>query len=279
MVHFMNKEIIENHFISNGCEYEANQMNQITITQPSIYEVIRVINGVPLFLEDHMERLQLSAASLDSKLQVVIPNITSDIEKLIKINNYPEKNIKLLVFNLEKEIPDYIMYFIKSKYPSSEQYLQGIHSILVQEERNNPNAKVINNELREMINQKLEESKAFEALLLNNKGEITEGSRSNLFFVAHGKVYTAPRQDVLIGITRKYIIQACINLNLEVVEQPIPFSMIDHAEGAFITGTSPKLLPISSIEERELDSANNQIVKNILAEYNNMLERYIQEHK
>lgn len=275
----MNKEIIENHFISNGNEFETNKINQITITQPSIYEVIRVINGVPLFLEDHMKRLQHSAALLDSELQVIIPNIISDIRKLIKLNNFPEKNIKLLVYNSKKEVPDYIMCFIKSAYPSQEQYSQGIHSILVHAERNNPNAKVINNELREMINQKLTESKAFEALLLNSRGEITEGSRSNLFFVVNGKIYTSPGQDVLIGITRKYIVQACNNLNLEIVEQPIPTSMLEHADGAFLTGTSPKLLPIASIEQKQLGSANNEIVRNILLEYDGILERYIHEHK
>jgi branched-chain amino acid aminotransferase len=279
MVHFMNKEIIEDLFISNGNEYSSDQADQIVIAQPSIYEVIRVINGIPLFLEDHIERLQLSAVSLDSNIQVIMPNVVSDINKLIKINNYPEKNIKLLVFNLEKETPDYIMCFIKSSYPTQEQYLQGIHTILVHAERSNPNAKIINNELREMINEQLVESNAYEALLVNNRGEITEGSRSNLFFTVQGKIYTAHTQDVLIGITRKYIVEACSNLKLEVIEQPIPFSMLDYAEGAFITGTSPKLLPIASIDERQLDSANNEIVKSILKEYDRMLQQYINEHK
>ncbi|MDF2893030.1 MAG: aminotransferase, class [Clostridia bacterium] len=275
----MNKEIIESFFISNGTEYDADQIDQIAITQPSIYEVIRVINGVPLFLDDHISRLQLSAASLDTELQTLLTSITSDINRLIKINNDPDKNIKLMVFNLEKEVPDYIICFIKSSYPSREQYSQGIHSILVHAERDNPNAKIINNQLRETVNQKLEEYAAYEALLVNNRGEITEGSRSNLFFVVHGKIYTAPAQDVLIGITRKYILEACSNLKLEVIEQPIPFSMLDYAEGAFITGTSPKVLPIATIEERELDSSNNGIVKNILAEYDSILDLYIRKHK
>jgi branched-chain amino acid aminotransferase len=275
----MNKEIIEDLLISNGNEYSSDQADQIVIAQPSIYEVIRVINGIPLFLEDHVERLQLSAVSLDSNIQIIMPNIVSDINKLIKINNYPEKNIKLIVFNLEKETPDYIMCFIKSSYPTQEQYLHGIHTILVHAERSNPNAKIINNELREMINEQLIENNAYEALLVNNQGEITEGSRSNLFFTVQGKIYTAHTQDVLIGITRKYIVEACSNLNLEVIEQPIPFSMLDYAEGAFITGTSPKLLPIASIDERQLDSANNEIVKNILKEYDRILQKYINEHK
>lgn len=275
----MNKEIIEDFFISNGEEFEVNQIDEFTISQPTVYEVIRVIDTVPLFLEYHIDRLQLSASSLDSNVQSIIPNIISDIKRLIKLNNNPEKNIKLVVYNLEKEAPDYIMCFIKSAYPSQEQYLQGVHTILVHAERSNPNAKIINNDLREMINEKLRESNAYEALLVNNKGEITEGSRSNLFFTEQGKVYTAPAEDILIGITRKYILKACSNLNLEVIEQPIPFSMLDYTDGAFITGTSPKLLPIASVEDKEINSANNVIVKNILAEYNRILERYITEHK
>ncbi|MDF2840240.1 MAG: branched-chain amino acid aminotransferase [Clostridia bacterium] len=274
----MNKEIIEDYFISNGREFETSNFDHQMI-QPSVYEVIRVIKGVPLFIEDHMVRLQRSAESLDSNLTEIIPNITADIKRLIQLNHQPEKNIKLIVYNLEKDIPDYIMCFIKSSYPSEDQYFQGIHTILVHAERDNPNAKIINNELRVMINQKLKECNAYEALLLNSRGEITEGSRSNLFFLVHGKIYTSPAEDVLIGITRKYIIEACRSLNLEIIEQPIPFSMLDYAEGAFITGTSPKLLPIASIEEHQLDSANNEIVKSVRIEYDRILEKYINEHK
>lgn len=274
----MNNEIMEDYYIRNGREFEVSIPAEAA-SQPSVYEVIRVIQGIPLFLEDHMERLQRSAESLDANLLKILPNIISDIERLILLNNYPEKNIKLVVYNLEKETPDYSMCFIKSRYPSQEQYSQGIHTILVHAERSNPNAKVIDNELREMINEKLEECKAYEALLLNNKGEITEGSRSNLFFVVHGKIYTSPPEDVLIGITRKYILEACSNLNYDIIEQPIPFSMLDYAEGAFITGTSPKLLPIQCIEEKQLDSANNVIVKRILEEYDRILEKYITAHK
>ena len=69
----MNKEIIGDYFISNGCEFHASKITQETITQPSVYEVIRVIKGIPLFLEDHIKRLQLSAASLESNLQDIIP--------------------------------------------------------------------------------------------------------------------------------------------------------------------------------------------------------------
>lgn len=275
----MKNEVIESYFISNGTQFPLNEVDRFYITQPTIYEVIRVIDEVPLFIEEHLARLQASAASLNADLKDIETKITADIKQLIKINNNPEMNVKLVVYNLENSTPDYIIAFVHSSYPSKDQYEKGVHTIIVNEERPNPNAKIINSQLREMINAKLKESNAYEALLVNNRGEITEGSRSNLFFIEEGKVYTAPSQDVLIGITRKYIIKACTNLNLEVVEQPIPFSMLEYAEGAFITGTSPKVLPIASIDEMVIDSANNNIVSAILKEYDSILRQYIDIHK
>lgn len=275
----MKKEIVESFFIYNGRQYAADQIDEINIAQPSIYEVVRVIDGIPLFFEDHMERLKSSAASLGKDLSSLIPFIASDIKKLIQINNQPTKNIKLLVFYLDQEIPQYMMCFIKSPYPTPEQYSEGVSTILLHAERRNPNAKVLNTKLRDEINDKLAETGAYEALLVNSQGEITEGSRSNLFFLVHGKVYTAPAQDVLIGITRKYILQACSNIGLTVIEQPIPFSIQDYAEGAFLTGTSPKVLPIVKIEEAEINSASNAAVQSIMREYDNIIIQYIEEHK
>lgn len=275
----MKKEITERVFASNGQLLPCEQFDELSISTPSVYEVIRVIKGVPLFLEKHMVRLTASATALGADVRDLLSPIWEDMKKLISTNGSPDKNIKLVVFNLEKKTPDYVMAFVHSSYPAEKLYEEGIHTILVHAERNNPNIKLTNTELREMIQSKLVENNAYEALLVNNKGEITEGSKSNLFFAVQGKIYTASPSDVLIGITRQYIIKACTNLGLEVIEQPIPFSILDYADGAFITGTSPKLLPIASIEEKSLDSAKNEIVMDILKEYEKILKHYIETHQ
>lgn len=275
----MKKEITEQVLASNGRLLPCEQFDELTISEPSVYEVIRVINGVPLFLEDHMVRLTASAAALGADIRDMLTPIWEDMKKLITANGSPNKNIKLVMFNLQKKTPDYVIAFVHSSYPDKKLYEEGIHTILVHAERNNPNIKITNTELRQMIHGKLVESSAYEALLVNSKGEITEGSKSNLFFVVQGKIYTASPTDVLIGITRQYIIKACTNIGLEVIEQPIPFSILDYAEGAFITGTSPKLLPIASIEEKVINSSNNKIVMDILKEYNHILNHYIKIHQ
>ena len=275
----MKKEITQRVFASNGQLLPLECFDEAAINGNSVYEVIRVIKGVPLFLEDHMTRLTSSAAALDADIHSLLPQVLEDMKKLIAANDSPDKNIKLVMFNLGKKIPDYVMAFVHSSYPDERLYQEGIHTILVHAERNNPNIKLTNTDLREMIHNKLVENNAYEALLVNNNGEITEGSKSNLFFLVQGKIYTASPSDVLIGITRQYIIKACTNLELEVIEQPIPFSILDYADGAFITGTSPKLLPIASIEEKSMDSAKNKTVLDILKEYEKILNDYIEAHQ
>jgi branched-chain amino acid aminotransferase len=55
--------------------------------------------------------------------------------------------------------------------------------------------------------------------------------------------------------------------------------MLDQVEGAFISGTSPKVLPIASIDKRVLEPAKYSLVPAIMKEYDNVLKHYINEHK
>src|SRR5690606_23042999 len=141
-----------------------------------------------------------------------------DIVRLIEANEEGNLNVKLLYSSSEGN-PMLFVYFIKSFYPPEEYYKEGIHTILFNYERENPNAKVQRSSFKEQINEELEKNKAFEALLVNSNGYVTEGSRSNIFFVKKNKIYTAPEGAVLLGITRKYILQVCKELNIEVVEE------------------------------------------------------------
>src|SRR5690606_31821955 len=127
-------------------------------------------------------------------------------------------------------------------------------------ERDNPNAKVLVTSFKEDVAKALKEKEAFEALLVNKSGYIPEGSRSNMFFVKGDKVYTAKASEVLIGITRKYIFNVCDKLNIKIVEESIHVDDLDKLDGAFMSGTSVNVLPISSIDNIKLDSVNNRII-------------------
>jgi len=115
--------------------------------------------------------------------------------------------------------------------------------------------------------------------LVNQKGEITEGSRSNMFFVKNNVFYTSPSKDVLVGITRSRVIQLCTQLGYEVKEQEIPVSFLDEIDGLFLTGTSPKVLPIASVDTHQYDSSNNSAILALQKAYDDLINSYINKNK
>lgn len=276
----MNGEIVESYLISNNKVIPVSEAATLPIiSSRTIYEVIRVISGIPLFLEKHMERLEASAKLTGSSLGSEAGKVESSIRELIKINGSPDKNIKILVYNLDSGTPAHMAYFIHSSYPAPEDYIKGVRTILLSEERTNPNAKVVNSSFKERVAAALDSAKAYEALLVNSKNEITEGSRSNMFFIKDGKVLTAPKGNVLIGITRVCVFELCKNLGIEIIEKPISTSMLREMDGVMMTGTSPKLLPISTIDDMNFNSAGNPIIKALIKGYDDMIEEYLKRFK
>lgn len=265
------------YFIHNEVEYEAPDFDRIYKDMaPSVYEVIRIIDGIPLFLEEHYSRLKNSAALLGNEINMSFDTIKSKIEKMIQLNEVSNYNIKIVVNNFEQNTDTYF-FFIKSSYPNENLYSQGIKTFLFDSTRENPNAKIINKNLRKDVDMLLKERNCYEALLVNDSKEVTEGSRSNLFFIKDGIVYTSPAGDVLMGITRQRIIKLCTKHNIKVVEAPIYSKSLNSYEAAFISGTSPKVLPISSIDELHYSTSNETLLK-VMDIYNNEINEYLKNH-
>ena len=124
--------------------------------------------------------------------------------------------------------------------------------------------KVINNDFREKVNKEINDMCAYEAILVDDNGFITEGSKSNIFMVIGTKVLTSKVENVLPGITRQFIIKTCEKLNIVVEEKNLHESDIESLTGLFISGTSPKVLPIKSVDEFSFNSSKNSIINSIM---------------
>jgi len=235
-----------------------------------LYEVIRIVNRTPLFLEEHLERLENSIALTKENIVIYSNDIRNGIEKLIEVNEVENGNVKIII---TEELT--AIYSVKHSYPSDEMYEKGVKVILYFGERENPNAKVVNNNFREIVNEKIHQSKAYEAILINNEGYITEGSKSNIFMIKDQYIYTSPVDKVLPGITREKIIKACKRIGLEVLEQSISYKDIYSLDGMFISGTSPKVLPIREVEEIKVFSQENNILKGIMKEFDELINEDI----
>jgi branched-chain amino acid aminotransferase len=272
-------EALLDSFIYNGEILNISKFENLYVEKkPSIYEVIRIMHGVPLFLEEHYERLIKSADVIGQKLDIPFEEVKDNIYKMIKSNNVTDYNIKIVINNLDNSKTNKYYFFISSKYPSHELYQTGVRTFLYKAERKDPHAKIINTNLRDEINLLLKQKDCYESLLVNDKNEITEGSRSNVFFIKQEKLFTSPAKDVLLGITRQRIISLCKRNNIEVVETPISVEDLNSFDSAFICGTSPKVLPIYLIDNINLATTDN-LLKMIVQIYNDEITNYINEHK
>lgn len=235
-----------------------------------LYEVLRAIDGKLLFYRDHIERLEksISLTEIDYKIDSV--NLQKDLINLIKNNGYVNCNIKIVLTHCNNNYYLYA-YLSKFSYPDESLYSGGVIVDFFEIERNNPNIKVINEDYKRAVTKAIQENGLFEVLLINKDGYVTEGSRTNVFFIVNDNVYTAPTDMVLEGITRKYIIQACKEAGLKVVEKAFTKNDIAKCHGVFLSGTSIKALPVEKIGSLELSTGKNDIFKRILSNFNKIL--------
>lgn len=273
----MEREAVLDYFIYNDKVQSTDNMDIFDqISKNAVYEVIKIVDGIPLFFNEHLERMKNSLKGFKKTLNKSEEEILKNIVKLVELNKEDFINVKLVYdFLYGKDI--FLTYFIDSEYPQDEKYRKGIHTITFTGERNNPNIKTISGSYKSRVRKAREENNAFEALLVDEEGYITEGSRSNIFFIKNKRIITPPGGQVLLGVTRNYVIKLCEELNISVSEGLISRNQLKELEGAFITGTTVDVLPISSIDNIQLSTPNNHIMESIIQSYNKKMEDNIRE--
>jgi branched-chain amino acid aminotransferase len=234
-------------FVLNGTLQPVDMFDKSLIYEgDSIYEVLRMVKGNPVFFPDHMERLVTSVKLQKKEILANVSALRKDIITLARSDKKRETNLKI-VFNYNGGKTNYLLYFIEPSYPTDSQYQKGVKGILFSAERLDPESKVINHKLRSSIYNRLISESSYEAILVNADNLITEGSRSNIFFLKGDNLVTAPDNVILNGITRKHILEICTENNISVEFACVNVSDIKDYDAVFMTGTSPIVLPFNCI--------------------------------
>jgi branched-chain amino acid aminotransferase len=276
------KDFTGDFCIIDGRVEKTDALNRISLAALSVcYEVIRVDDGIFLFLEDHLSRLRDSIKNVDINYKIDFKYIIDILLKLKINNNLHSGNIKLLV-GFEpgtKKDPLIMAYPALHRYPTEKQYREGIKTSLFTEERERPNIKYIHSSLQEKCRNEITMRGVYEVLLVDHDGTITEGSKSNVFFVKEGILFTPPSNRVLKGITREKIIGICRESGVPLQEENIPVKRLVRFSAAFLTGTSPKVLPVASIDAVSF-TVENPLVAKIKARYEELIGTYkVQTHQ
>lgn len=92
-----------------------------------------------------------------------------------------------------------------------------------------------------------------DAVVLDEAGQVTEGSAMNLFLVQNGKLVTTMKTDnILVGVTRNTVMELAKDLGIETEERAIDRTELYISDEAFYCGTGAQISPIVSIDNREL---------------------------
>jgi len=270
-------ECIKDYYLHNFKFIPSSQFNEnLSESGISIYEVIRIENGVALFLEEHLDRIFQSSDISNLSINESYCDFETLISELIKKNETQEGKIKIIIRYEDngKEEKDLLIYFTPQIFPSREEYAYGVKLGICNAIRINPNAKIYNTDKRKKANEIINKENIYEVLLVNKDGFITEGSRSNVFFIQEDKLITPPSTEVLNGITRKHIFDICKLNNIPLIENKVHQSDVLNMDAIFLTGTSINVLPVKNLGKKEFNP-DHKVLRKIMELYDQARSSYL----
>jgi branched-chain amino acid aminotransferase len=237
-----------------------------------VFEGIRAYEterGAAVFQHQaHMERLHRSAQILQMEVPYSVDELMEATRELIRVNHLPSCYIRPLVYlgygemglnPLPSKVAVSIALWPWGTYLGDEGLRNGVKAKTSSWVRIGTNmiptgtkacGVYINSSLA-----KVEALKAGydEAVLLNEHGHVAEGSGENLFIVKDGVLLTPPlAEGVLRGITRESIIEFADDLDIRFEETTLLRQDLYTADEAFYTGTAAEVVPIRSVDDREI---------------------------
>lgn len=235
--------------------------------QSMFYEVVRLVEGLPLFWDDHCRRL---IASVGDRFVVDTDLLLARSLELVAAlgSGFAQSNLRLVVHR-----DDFVIHLSPAYYPSAGQFAAGVPVTLLWQERKTPNIKTIDPDYKDAVANGFAAGgpfgPPFELLLVNRAGNITEGSRSNVFFIREGKVWSAPDEMILLGITRRHVFSAIQTAKATLQTGMVHVDELDSGsiEAAFLTGSPIDILPISTIGHTRLASAGHPLITAIHEAY------------
>lgn len=242
------------------------------LPQNSVYEVIRVVNKIPLFIEDHFLRLNNTLS--EKYNQTYASAFFEDLHKYVRqyISGQTLEN-----FNIRIQFFDKASCFVTISphlYPTPAQYANGVKTVSAEMTRNNPQLKIWKQKYKQRIAEIRKQQNAYEVLLFTN-GYLTEGSQSTVFWVRKNILYTTPEHLVLSGITRQKVIELLPGLGISFCEKQVNYTELIGSDAVFLCGTSPMVLPVNQIDTHLLPVKNNSLL-NIMEAYKKLIEVYLQ---
>lgn len=252
-----------------------------------IYETLRAYGGFVFKLPEHAERLERSAEKIELKLPFDREGMGSAVNATLKENGLDsggrDAYIRVTVSRGPGELgldpalcpsPTVVIMARELAGYSDEMYDKGITVSVVKTRRNPPDAldpAIKSTNFLNNIFAKMEAKKAgaYEGIMLNREGFVTEGTVSNVFMVKGGKIYTPPASaGILLGVTREFVIGLAGGMGIPVLEEDFTGGRMSAADEVFITNTTMEVMPVTDIDGEKVGHGKvGEVARRLRAAY------------
>ena len=257
-----------------------------------IYETMRVYDGVTFMLDEHLRRLYRSASLIGLTIPLDADSLKRSVYETLIANSLRNAFVRLTIsrgygpIGLDPDLcPEPTVVIITQEmkdYPKSF-YEKGISLIIPETKRNfreaiNPEIKSLN--FLNNILAKIEAKKrgAYDAIMLNVYGKLSEGTISNVFFYKNGILCTPSLEcGILDGITRSIVITIAKRDGLKVKEAEFIKEDLYLSEEVFITSTTLEVMPVSKVDDQKYAVGN--ITKLLHQAYREEVNAYVENVK
>ena len=226
-----------------------------------VYEVIPSYNKELFLFDEHLERFKSSLNKTFIPIPSEIYNLKGILQELHTKNNFLNQSFYIQISRGVQDIRNHqaATDIVPSVFITS----QDLEINPYRENSNREGLKVrLEDDIRwqrcdikttalmgNILSMHDPSSDKVDEIILSKDGLITEGSKSNIFFVKHGNVYTPSlNNNILPGITREFVIKLLRDNNISVFEEDIPVISIHEFDEVWLTSSTKEIQPIASID-------------------------------
>ena len=244
-----------------------------------IYEGLAAHDGEPFHFHDHWLRFERSARALGLALPETEEETLEAMRTVVRANAPTGRALVRMILtggradgtivHVKGREELYILAEPMRPFPA-EWYTHGAHTITHPHKRPYPEFKTIYYIEAVMLQPKLAEAHAAEAIYVSG-GNVLECTGSNIFAVKDGALIT-PKDDMLHGITRKVVLELAKEADLPAEERVLTLAELFDADEVFITSSFKDIVPVRSVDEHAIGNGEpGPLTKDLMARFEKLI--------
>lgn len=238
-----------------------------------VFETFRYKKELPTYFDRHLQRLKIGC----EYLHLPLPDDNSLCDFIIgclREANLDDAYVKLAVLSSgSNTFYDYpgssVISILVKEYPTGPSNIKLATASEIKDSNNKLHSHKTTNYLGSIISKRKAQECGFdEALFLNEKGHVTEGTAYNIFWLKNDTLYTPSVENGLLpGITRSIVIEAAKDIKLKVLEGDFMQSQLKSTDLIFLSNALSGVITVSQFEDIALNTSSSkyeQLKENLL---------------